>query len=299
MEMIHTDLPTDNTTDNTTDTIYWTRCIETPSPTAKSTFFFVQEAGMQKMSAEQISKRQNMESFLIVYVLSGEGYFTYHGKRTRVTAGACFYIDCMEPYAHESSRDFPWQLMWVHFNGATSREYYHYFTQNFSNIFYPICIDRVGDLLRKIIVNTQLKTSYYEATNSGLISALLTEIITAPKYPKKNQPARTSMDEKLDKILHYLQIHFTEDITLEELADMFFISKYYLSREFKKKYGEGINACINLFRVNRGKELLRFTDKRIHEISDMCGVPDTNYFIKLFKAAENMTPSEYRQKWKG
>ena len=46
-------------------------------------------------------------------------------------------------------------------------------------------------------------------------------------------------------------------------------------------------------------ELLRFTDKSIHEISEMCGIPDTNYFIKLFKSAENMTPSEYRQKWKG
>ena len=155
------------------------------------------------------------------------------------------------------------------------------------------------ELPRKIILNTQLKTSYYEASNSGLIASLLTEMITIPKTSRRKRASRTSMDEKLDEILHYLQTHFTENITLEDLSEMFYISKYYLSREFKKKYGEGINSCINLFRINRGKELLRFTDKSIHEISEMCGIPDTNYFIKLFKSAENMTPSEYRQKWKG
>lgn len=295
METKYTDLPIDNLK----DTSCRTRCIETPSQTAKQTFFFVQEVGMQKMSAEQISSRQDMTSFLFVYVLSGEGYFTYHGKRTRASAGACFYIDCMEPYSHESSKDNPWQLMWIHFHGATSREYYKYFTNNHPNIFYPVNIDHIGDILRRIIVNTQLKTSFYEATNSGLISALLTEIITVPKHSKKKKLSESSIDKKLDEILYYLQMHFTEDITLENLADMFYISKYYLSREFKKKYGKGVNTCINLFRVNRGKELLRFTDKKIHEISEMCGVADTNYFIKLFKTAENMTPSEYRQKWKG
>ena len=281
------------------DSFTWTRCIETPSPTAKSTFFYVQEAGMLKMSAEQVSERQNMHSYLIVCVLSGEGYFTFRGKRTHASAGACFFIDCMEPYSHESSRDFPWQLIWVHFNGATSKQYYQYFTKDFPNLFYPVSIDRVGDFLRKIILNTQLKTSYYEASNSGLIASLLTEMITIPKTSRRKRASRTSMDEKLDEILHYLQTHFTENITLEDLSEMFYISKYYLSREFKKKYGEGINSCINLFRINRGKELLRFTDKSIHEISEMCGIPDTNYFIKLFKSAENMTPSEYRQKWKG
>lgn len=64
------------------DSFTWTRCIETPSPTAKSAFFYVQEAGMLKMSAEQVSERQNMHSYLIVCVLSGEGYFTFRGKRT-------------------------------------------------------------------------------------------------------------------------------------------------------------------------------------------------------------------------
>lgn len=156
------------------DSFTRTRCIETPSPTAKSTFFYVQEAGMLKMSAEQVSERQNMHSYLIVCVLSGEGYFTFRGKRTHASAGACFFIDCMEPYSHESSRDFPWQLIWVHFNGATSKQYYQYFTKNFPNLFYPVSIDRVGDFLRKIILNTQLKTSYYEASNSGLIASLLT-----------------------------------------------------------------------------------------------------------------------------
>jgi len=50
-------------------------------------------------------------------------------------------------------------------------------------------------------------------------------------------------------------------------------------------------------RVTYSKELLRSTHKNIEEIASLCGIPDTNYFAKVFRKLEECSPSEYRKKW--
>ena len=84
---------------------------------------------------------------------------------------------------------------------------------------------------------------------------------------------------------------------LEELSGLFFISKYHLSREYKKKYGITIGSDLTGRRISHAKSLLRFSDSSIEEIALLCGFADAGYFIKVFKKAENMTPLEYRRKW--
>lgn len=81
------------------------------------------------------------------------------------------------------------------------------------------------------------------------------------------------------------------------LANQFFISKYHLAREFKKEYNQTIIQHILIKRINYAKELLRFTDLSIAEISEACGIRDINYFNKIFKRLEMMTASEYRKRW--
>lgn len=279
------------------DTEEYTRCIETPSISAKNTFFYVQETGYLLHPKAYISKRESMESFLIAYVLEGKGSFSYKNKKASVKQGACFFIDCMNPYYHESSKDNPLKLLWVHFYGATSREYYDYFTHIFPNLFYPGDKESIATLLKLIIQTTKQKPAYYEAVNSNLICSLLTTLITTPKKQKNQLEIQKPIDEKLDEIYHYLQLHFKEPISLESLSEKFYISKYYLCREFKHQYGEGINNYINNLRINHAKQLLRFSSQKINLIAENCGISDANYFVKLFKSSEGLTPSEYRKKW--
>lgn len=271
--------------------------ITTPTNIAKKSFFYVQETGYLKSLKPHISQRENLDSYLFIYVLSGSGYFTYQGKKTQVEKGACFFLDCMEPYSHESIEESPWELLWVHFNGATSREYYKYTMRSSSNIFYPVETADIITLIWNLIHTNQKKPPYCEAISSSVIVQLLTLIITTPRKTKLQSSSSDSMDEKLSLVRQYLSKHYTEKINLEQLADTFFISKYYLCREFKKKYGESIVTYLTLKRINNAKELLRFSDKNISEIATLCGVSDANYFIKQFKASEGITPAEYRRKW--
>ena len=83
------------------------------------------------------------------------------------------------------------------------------------------------------------------------------------------------------------------------IANEFFISKYHMSREFKKAYGITIANYIIAKRITYAKELLRFTDMQIEEIGRICGIEDNSYFNKVFRKFEGMTASDYKKKWRG
>ena len=105
------------------------RILHTPSTLARRTFFYVQEAGYLKLKKSHISQRKNLDSYLLVLVLSGSGSLTYKDTVYPLKKNTCFFINCMIPYHHQSSETDPWELIWVHFNGATSGEYHSYYRQ--------------------------------------------------------------------------------------------------------------------------------------------------------------------------
>lgn len=276
------------------------RVIATPSPFARNTFYYVQECGYLRSIRSHVSKRENMDSYLIVYVLSGEGYFTCKGHKTKVSQGACFFVSCMEAYSHETAADASWELLWVHFNGARSASYYAYFSEQAPNIFYPEASEDIIHTLQQLLAVNKEKSLYAEAVSSELLTHLLTTLITTVKHhADKSRSRLAEKDDKLAQIRNYLGEHFQKAITLEELEEIFYISRFHLCREFRKKYGESIMDCLRNRRITQAKELLRFTRNSIGDIAAMCGIPDVNYFIKQFKKAEGLTPSEYRKKWVG
>ena len=96
----------------------------------------------------------------------------------------------------------------------------------------------------------------------------------------------------------YLDLHYQEKISLDELADNFLVNKYSLSRSFKDQFGTSIINYLLMVRITHAKQLLRFTDETVEEIGVKCGISPLYYFSRMFKHMEGISPMEYRQKWK-
>ena len=94
----------------------------------------------------------------------------------------------------------------------------------------------------------------------------------------------------------YMNQHFAENITLQNLAEQFFFHPNYLSRLFKEKTGENFTEHLTRIRVNKVKELLDSTDYKISEICEMVGYDNPRYLSKVFKQYVGMTPREYRER---
>lgn len=87
--------------------------------------------------------------------------------------------------------------------------------------------------------------------------------------------------------------------TLEELAEEYHVSRYYLAHAYKEVTGYSIKNYRMLCRIAEAKELLVGTSLSVSDICDRVGFPDTSNFSKYFRKKEGYTPSEYRQIHKG
>ena len=225
----------------------------------------------------------------------GEGYLTYRGKRHFIKTGDCVYINCRNQYAHESTAEHPWTLMWVHFNGNGADDFYQtYQEQERGSIFHPPDPAPFTDSLTALYSLMHEKPSLMELYAHRYLTDLITLCFTGGR-PEAGQ--EDSVSPKLLSVRQYLEEHYMEKITLEELSSRFFISKYHLSREYKKHYGITIGNDLTARRLSHAKSLLRFSDGSIEGIAAACGFSDAGYFIKVFRRSEGMTPLEYRRKW--
>jgi transcriptional regulator GlxA family with amidase domain len=100
---------------------------------------------------------------------------------------------------------------------------------------------------------------------------------------------------KLSSIVEWIRANLQKEITVKELSERYNYNSDHLSRLFKKHLGVTPIKYVNAVKVLKAKELLSLTDKSIKEISYETGFKDEKYFMKLFKSAESLTPTEYRQ----
>ena len=85
-----------------------------------------------------------------------------------------------------------------------------------------------------------------------------------------------------------------EDLSLQEIAEQFSVSESYLCVIFKKAFDYTINQYIIDQRIEKAKDYLKNSNKKIKEISDLVGYRDCNYFIRIFKKTTGITPADYR-----
>lgn len=300
------------------------RVINTPSPFTRSHFFYIQEAGHLKSLKPHKSHRHGLRSYLFILVLSGSGQISYaapsdHGtslssvsaaepktsssgkqqapaEMLTVSAapGDCFFLDCMGEYTHISSADDPWELLWIHFYGPQAEAYYESFLERHNWHFHSSHLSELTAAILSIIGYHEEKNEDTDLLSAQQIVNILTLICTESD---EKENSYSVLNDKLKEIRHYLDEHYTENISLDRLAEQFYISKYYLAREFKKEYGATIIQYVLTKKITNAKELLRYSNSSIEEIARLCGIDDASYFNKVFKKMEGCTASEYRKRW--
>lgn len=93
----------------------------------------------------------------------------------------------------------------------------------------------------------------------------------------------------------YIIDNIKEEIDLEKTAAKFNLSSYYFSRTFKEVLGYNYSDYVNIVRINKAKEFLLNKSKSIKEVCFLVGYSDPNYFSKVFKKYEGISPTEFKQ----
>ncbi|MFC5401304.1 response regulator transcription factor [Cohnella soli] len=99
--------------------------------------------------------------------------------------------------------------------------------------------------------------------------------------------------------LSYIQEHYREDLTLQQVADFVHMSKNYFSEQFKRHTGRNFIDFVIRLRIHYAKHLLDTTGLKVLEIGYQSGFHSPKHFLKLFKRLEGATPAEYREMCRG
>lgn len=275
------------------------RVIYTPADFARNNLIYLQEVGTLTALRIHESKRSELSSYLFFIVLQGSGTLTIDGLIYNMKAGDCAFIDCMLNYKHKSSEDL-WKLQWVHFNGPNMAGIYEkYRDRGGRYVFTPSENDFINiSSLLTVIQATAVSTSYIRDMEiNEKLTCLLTEVMRNSWNPEQKDNVSLKKKE-LRNVREYIDTHYSENLKLDNLAKIFFINKYYLTRIFKEQYGTTINNYLTQVRITNAKKHLRFTDMTVEQIGAKCGYNDSNFFIRTFKHSEKMTPGKFRKKWK-
>ncbi|MEH2941548.1 helix-turn-helix transcriptional regulator [Lachnospiraceae bacterium KK002] len=92
----------------------------------------------------------------------------------------------------------------------------------------------------------------------------------------------------------YIYSHIKERITIEDLADELGVSSSYLSRLFKKETGDSVSAYIRKQKIEKARNLLRYSDYSVIEIANRLSFSSQSHFIQQFREIVGMTPKKYR-----
>lgn len=270
----------------------------TPTALAKATIPYIQEAGDFYAYPDYYTRRDGLSSYLIKYTLSGQGFLEYDGRNYNVLPGQAFWIDCTKPqFYRPDPAAGHWHLLWVHFYGPSTRQYYRLFeTQNNHSCVVTLPPKfETGTLLRQILRLYEGGDSSFsnDIFTSSLITSLMTQCILGASAPLEWE----GMPEYVIKARSHLLDTFQERHTLEGLAEMFSVNKFYFQKQFKRFTGYTPNDFLLTTRINRAKELLRTRDDTVTQIASQVGMDNVSHFIVTFKKREGVTPSVYRSNW--
>ena len=111
-------------------------------------------------------------------------------------------------------------------------------------------------------------------------------------------PANTNYSKYMTAAINYIRDHFSEQLTLEQVAQELNISRSYLALIFKKETSLTFSTWLRKYRIGKAKELLKNTNMSQDDICTEVGIYDSSYLCRLFKEYEHLSPDEYRKNWR-
>ena len=263
--------------------------ISTPSPAALAWPFVCSEAGAFYARSRFVTSRSSKASHLLFYTLGGEGYVRQGGQEVRLCKGQALLIDCREPQSYGTAEGHGhWYHLWAHIDGVGVDEAGRVLgLPRLEPVALPLSrvrphFDTLFDLLERESIENAARASL-------AAHALCSELVVA------SQTIAVSDEDPVELACAYMQGHYAERLTVDDLAAVASVSPSYLIRLFKRRLGTTPHDYLLRYRISRAKELLAETTLTSAAIAERVGFASESNFSYRFKQMVGQGPRAYRQ----
>lgn len=158
-------------------------------------------------------------------------------------------------------------------------------------------IGLIKKLVSDIIKTSDVPYSEIPVLDSKVLTSCLNVATVVASYLTESNVMEPVPRDLAENVFHYINVHYSEPISIDSLCGVFFCSRTTLMNLFKKKYGVTIGEYLNKYRLSKAEKLLKGGNKNIKTIASECGFTAQSYFSKVFLKVYGLTPVEYRKKY--
>ena len=156
--------------------------------------------------------------------------------------------------------------------------------------------EAVRSCLRMMLQETREGQPGCDQICQNLLEVILLRLRRRADFALSAAPSGPKSSRECDQVRRYIDNHFKENLTLDQLAGMAHVSKYYLSHAFRREFGDSPISYLIHRRIQESRFLLRETDHTLSQIAQILGFSSLSYFSQSFRRAEGVSPMEYRRR---
>ncbi|GGA32229.1 AraC family transcriptional regulator [Paenibacillus physcomitrellae] len=234
------------------------------------------------------------DHYKILYIHSGQGIYRTPRETHRLSAGQAFLLTPGELCFYQADETDPWNYSWVAFNGSQAE---HYLRQGGFTHEHPViscsrdaeiraCLNHLFDANQQPYSNPLRVASALYA----FLSILLEPDVHEAALPQKQQ----IHNDYVRQGICYIQRHYTQPITIENMASALGLHRKYIAQLFKASTGLPPQQYLTRYRMEKACELLSQTALSIKEIAFSVGYADQLLFSRMFKKTTGYSPTDFR-----
>lgn len=227
----------------------------------------------------------------LFYVVSGKGTFLLDNKTYPINANDLIIVPPGSEHTEQSLDSSPMEYIVLGIEGITflgMEETSDQILYNYSKK------TELLNLLNLILMEVRAEQPGYHLACQYLLDVLIIQVIRQHKLmPAPINSAK--MTKECIQIKNYLDSNYSDNITLESLAEKAHMNKYYLVHAFSRYTGMSPIHYLNAKRLQISKELLTSTDYSIAQIASSVGFSSQSYFSQVFRKETGTSPMRYRK----
>lgn len=230
----------------------------------------------------------------LFYLVSGKGFLISEGARTPIKPNDFVIVNPHCKYKLEGDENDPLEYVCMSIDGIAFQLGATAYSKKFVVLSYNSASRNIRNYITFMLHEAEKRRDFYEVICKDLTEMLVLSISRMQQIQIHftNDP---SLSKECNSAKSFIDSHYREEFSLEDLAAAAHVSKYYLEHSFSKYMGETCSSYIHKKRTQSAAELLLETNDSISQIASSVGFNSSSYFAKIFKRYQGMSPAAYRK----
>ncbi|WP_235856638.1 AraC family transcriptional regulator [Niallia taxi] len=238
-------------------------------------------------------KRKDVGTYVFQYTLSGMGRIDAVGKSYTVKAGEAFIVEIPSDHRYYFPKESEgWEFIFITLVGREASACW----RQMQELSGPVLKVPPDSKLIRLLLKIYQETSEQKVTDAYYASAKAYEfVMECYRFIRNIEKTAKGFSSQITEALTFIQTHYHEPITLDEIAAVSGFSRYYFIKQFQHQLNMTPMQYLTKIRIQKAVELLRSTRIPVTDIATQVGYANANYFNKVFRKAVGVSAGTFRE----